>query len=263
MENDGVQAVSILGCGWLGSPLLEALRAGMFEVKGSVRRQERMEVLKRAGTDMYLVDTSLAISSSDGFFDCDVCIVNIPSKDVEGYRWLISKLESCGVKKVILVSSTSVYGVSDCDISEEDSHCFVSSPLLEVESLFTSNNHFRTTILRFGGLIGYSRNPALFFKSGRKVPMPDANVNLIHRDDCINIILSVLQKNKWGETYNCCADTHPTKREFYTHAALSAGLPPPEFSSDSPSGSKVVSNRKVKQDLAYEFVRGDLIQVVF
>ena len=64
-----------------------------------------------------------------------------------------------------------------------------------------------------------------------------------------------------GEVFNCCADTHPTKREFYTKAAKSIGAPIPEFVSSGAQSSKTISNEKVKRFLDYEFLHPDLMKM--
>jgi nucleoside-diphosphate-sugar epimerase len=63
---------------------------------------------------------------------------------------------------VIFISSTSVYGDSNDQITEEtplnpDSEG--GKQLAIVEDVLHSNSRFKTTVLRFGGLIGEDRNP--------------------------------------------------------------------------------------------------------
>jgi nucleoside-diphosphate-sugar epimerase len=67
---------------------------------------------------------------------------------------------------VIFISSTSVYGDND-QITEEtplnpDSE---GKQLAIVEDVLHSNSRFKTTVLRFGGLIGEDRNPIKFIRS--------------------------------------------------------------------------------------------------
>ena len=112
-------------------------------------------------------------------------------------------------------------------------------------------------------LICYSRNPGKFFHKGKVVHNPDSNVNLIHRDDCIGIISQIVEQDVWGEVFNCCADTHPTKREFYTHTAKSTGFPVPDFANSHTKSFKIISNQKVKQILNYEFLHPDLMKIKF
>jgi hypothetical protein len=65
----------------------------------------------------------------------------------------------------------------------------------------------------------------------------------------------------WGEVFNCCADTHPTKREFYTQAAESIGAPVPQFADSGDRSFKIISNEKVKRFLNYEFLHPDLMKI--
>jgi hypothetical protein len=55
--------------------------------------------------------------------------------------------------------------------------------------MFCSNSRFKTTVLRFGGLIGEDRNPFKFIAGRENMDNPDAPINLIHQADCIGIIL--------------------------------------------------------------------------
>jgi hypothetical protein len=110
-------------------------------------------------------------------------------------------------------------------------------------------------------LIGYGRHPGRFFRKGRLIQNPDSHVNLIHRDDCIEIISRIIKKEVWGEVFNCCADTHPTKREFYTQAAKSIGLTAPDFEYSGTNSFKIISNEKVKRILNYEFLHPDLTKI--
>ena len=195
------------------------------------------------------------------FLQTTILIINIPSKNINGFIALLKEIENSEVEKLLFVSSTSVYGYKNKIISESDGEESKPSPLLTIEKLFRNNAKFKTTIVRFGGLIGYSRNPGKFFSKGSPVSNPDANVNLIHRDDCIEIISQIVKQEAWGEVFNCCADTHPTKREFYTQAAKSIGVSVPEFVNSDKKSFKIISNQKVKRMLNYKFLHPDLMKI--
>ena len=181
---------------------------------------------------------------------------------VEGFHRLINEIQKARIRKLVFVSSTSVYKNTNGIVSEDAGSENEASPIYHIENLFLSNKSFDTTVIRFAGLIGYNRHPGRFFGE-RKIPQPDAPVNLIHRDDCIAIIDSVIKQDLWGEVLNACADTHPSKREFYSNARQSLGLPTPEFEDSADSGYKIVSNEKLKQLLNYEFKYPDLMNVYY
>ena len=163
----------------------------------------------------------------------------------------------------MFVSSTSVYENLNQTISELNGVESLQSPLLSIEAIFSNSNKIKTTVVRFGGLIGYSRNPGEFFRNGKNLHNPDSFVNLIHRDDCIGIINQIVEQDVWGEVFNCCADTHPTKRQFYTQASNVIGLSAPNIVDSAITSFKIISNQKVKKVLNYEFIHADLMKIEF
>ena len=232
-------------------------------VKASTTSESRFQELTSIKVEPFLVDIERLSSDLQTFLQANILIINIPSKNIEGFIELLKEIENSEIEKVLFVSSTSVYENKNKTISESDDEESTQSPLLTIENLFRNSNKIRTTIIRFGGLIGYSRNPGKFFSKGRIIRNPDSNVNLIHRDDCIEIISKIVEQEVWGEVFNCCAGTHPTKREFYTQAAKSIGFPVPKFEKSSSVSFKIISNKKVKQHLNYKFMYDDLMNIKF
>ena len=258
-----IKTISILGSGWLGLPLAEHFIMTDNSVKASTTSESRISELTSLKAEPFIVDIEKLSSNIQTFLQANVLIVNIPSKNIDGFSNLIQEIEKSEIEKVLFVSSTSVYENKNKTISESDGEESTLSPLFTIENLLRNSGEFNTTIVRFGGLIGYSRNPGRFFSNGRIVHNPDSNVNLIHRDDCIGIISQIVEQEAWGEVFNCCADTHPTKREFYTQAAESLGAPAPEFVDSDAESFKIISNQKVKQVLNYEFLYPDLMKIKF
>ena len=230
-------------------------------VKASTTSKSRLSELASIKVDPFIIDIGRLPINFQTFLQTDILIINIPSKDLDAFSNLAKEIEKSELKKVLFVSSTSVYENKNRIISESDGEESTLSPLLTIENILKNIGKNKTTVVRFGGLIGYSRNPGKFFNKGKLVHNPDSNVNLIHRDDCIEIISQIVEQNVWGEVFNCCADTHPTKREFYTHAAQSVGYPAPEFTDSSAHSFKIISNQKVKQVLNFTFTHSDLMKI--
>jgi len=220
-------------------------------------------VLSSLKIEPFILDIGQPSKNVHDFLQANILIVNIPSKDIDGFSKLIKEIEYSEIENILFVSSTSIYENKNKTVSESEGEESPHNPLVTIENLFRNNNKFKTTIVRFGGLIGYSRNPGRFFNSKKGVSNPDSRVNLIHRDDCINIIELIVAQNIWGEVFNCCADTHPTKREFYTQAAKQLGVPAPNFQEFGDLSFKIISNQKVKQILNYEFLHPDLAGIKF
>ena len=253
------EKISILGCGWLGKPLALSLIKIGFILKGSTTSEEKLEEFQEIGIKPFLISIDNFTNNILAFLASEILIVALPSKDIEGFRNLIGHIEKSPIKKVIFISSTSVYKNSEEIVTEESET--LPSALTTIEMLFKNSNHFETTIIRFAGLFGYNRKPGNFFKNGRKIPNPDGFVNMIHQDDCIQLIEKIMEKNAWNEIFNGCADTHPTRKDFYTKCTLDIGLEIPEFEEVTETKQKVISNKKSKEILDFEYKYIDLLKL--
>ncbi len=115
------------------------------------------------------------------------------------------------------------------------------------------NQNFKTTILRFGGLIGTDRQPVKFLAGKENLKNPDAPVNLIHQNDCISIIEAIITQSKWNEVFNAAAPFHPSRKEYYTQKAKELNLALPIFSSEKSDIKKTISSEKIQNQLNYQF----------
>jgi len=258
-----IDTISVLGSGWLGLPLAARLVEEGYEVRSSTTTPSRAEAIEGAGAKPFIFNINDITDITRNFLNSETLIINIPSRDVESFEELVEEIGFSPVRNVLYVSSTSVYPAAEHLISEDDGIEIATNPFFLIENLLRASARFDTTIIRFGGLIGPGRHPGRFFSKGRPVANPDGPVNLVHLDDCIGMILSVLKHRAWGKVFNGVADTHPTRREFYTRAATSLALPAPVFAEDGPGTHKVVSNEKAKRELHYGFQHPDLMNIDF
>ena len=250
--------ISILGCGWLGLSLALKLRSKGYSIKGSTTSKIKIAKLESNGLQPFIIDLSNRESEFKNFLNSEVLIIAIPSKNIAGFKNLIFHIENSKIKNVLFISSTSVYPNSNSIITEEN--LIHKTPLYEIEMLFKTNTNFKSTILRFGGLIGYDRKPGNFFKNGKIINHPDAFVNLIHRDDCIQIIKEIIAKNIWSKTLNACTDTHPKKRDFYTKEFRKEGRNNPIFNELASNEYKIINSDQLKKILNYNFIYSDLMK---
>jgi nucleoside-diphosphate-sugar epimerase len=270
--------IAILGCGWLGLPLAKTLLSKGYEVKGSTTSESKLEVLKNAGISPFqiqLKENHIVGNIEDFLKETDVLIVDIPPglrKEISSslemtfvnkIKTLIPYIERSDVQKVIFVSSTSVYGDSFLivEITEEikpNPDTESGKQLVIAETLLQSNPHFKTTVIRFGGLLGDDRHPIKFLVGRTNVENPEAPVNMIQREDCIGIIEKSLDfaRNdnwEWNQTFNAVAPQHPTRKEYYRKKAQILNLPLPIFAENLESKGKMISSKKVETILGYSF----------
>ena len=161
------------------------------------------------------------------------------------------------------MSSTSVYGdgFPIVEIREEtkpNPDTESGKQLVIAETLLQSNSHFKTTVIRFGGLLDDARHPVKFLAGRTNVENPDAPVNMIEREDCIGIIEKTLDFARddnweWNQTFNAVAPQHPTRKVYYHKKAEIFNLPLPTFAKNSESKGKIISSKKVETILGYSF----------
>ena len=251
-----MQNISILGCGWLGLPLAESFLNKGFSVKGTTTTKDKLPKLQSVGITPYLIDIHSESFNSD-FLDSDILIILITSKNIDAFKQLIQHIEASRIKHVIFISSTSVYPNTNAVVTEKSPT--KDSPLVKIEHLFRKNNTFKSTIIRFGGLFGDQRKPGNFIRSHNTIPNPEGFINLIHLDDCINIIASIIENNIWDDTLNACADSHPKRSEFYTKEMAKVGRLHPILDPESSNAYKIVSPKKLIALLNFSFKYSDLM----
>ena len=260
--------ISILGCGWLGLPLAEHLINKGFSVKGSTTSPNRIGELESKEIEAFIIELSPNEISGDykGFLkDSKTLIIDIPPKlrgeNPESFVEKIKTFINQGVihseiENVLFISSTSVYGDEAINVTEEtieEPETLSGKELVETEQFLQQQTAFKTTILRFGGLIGGSRNPAKSLAGKTNLANPNAPINLIHQDDCIAVITAILEQGFWSEKINAAAPYHPTRKEYYTSKAVELGIPVPEFEDNSASG-KIIDSSKLISKLNYTFI---------
>lgn len=266
-----MKQISILGCGWLGLPLAKRLLEKGNSVKGSTTSENKLPILEKAGINAFLValeSESVSDSINDFLSESEILIIDIPPKlravdpssekkiFVEKIKNLVPFIEKSTVKKVLFVSSTSVYGDENDLVTEETNpnpETESGRQLLLAEAILQKNQNFETTILRFGGLIGEDRHPVKHLSGKDNLENPDAPVNLIHQNDCIGIIEAIINQSKWNEVFNAVAPFHPTREEYYTQKAKEQNLVLPKFSSQKSNIKKVISSEKIEKVLNYPF----------
>lgn len=245
-----------MGCGWLGLPLASSLVHDGYKIHGSTTTEQKFSQLIEEGIIPFKVslkEDKIEGDISNFLQNVDVLVVNIPPKlrgsrkesYVQKIELLHREVKKSAVKKVIFVSSTSVYGDIEGDVTEET----IPQPstesgrqLLACENIFQSDSNIKATIIRFGGLIGPNRHPITMLSGRQNLSNGNAPANLIHLDDCIRIITLVITDSWWGKILNGVYPEHPSKQDYYSSEAKKRGLQVPDYKvSTFKKGKKVHS----------------------
>lgn len=268
-EKTGMKKVSILGCGWLGKPLAQALIAEGMDVSGSTTQESKFTELQYLGIKPFLINLSSPDNSSlQTFLSTDVLIISVPPKMKSGgadhYFEQMTTLRETVIKqktpRLIFISSTSVYPDLNRVVTEADADPIHT--MSRAEQLFRDHPVFQTTIIRFGGLVGPDRHPGRFLSGKKDLKGGNAPVNIIHQNDCVEVIRQVIIQDQWDETFNACADEHPSRKEFYAKASEALHLEAPHFIDESETPFKIISSEKIKHVLNYNFLFPDPLRML-
>ncbi len=196
--------IVIAGCGDVGTRVGLRLTAAGHEVWGLRRNPDGLPAaLRPLAAD--LTDTASLAALPDGV---DVVVYSAAAGGyrpelyraayVDGVANLLAVLGSRrqGLRRLLLVSSTSVYGQQDGAWVDEDSpanaHGFAADCLRAGEQQVWDSPH-PATVVRFGGIYGPGRTRLIDqLRSGQATCEPGLYTNRIHRDDCAGALAYVL-----------------------------------------------------------------------
>jgi nucleoside-diphosphate-sugar epimerase len=250
-----MSTISLLGCGWLGTPLANRLSASGYSVKVSSSTQR---LFSNETLSPYVIRLPECIDSH--FFDCQVLIIMVPFKrrflDPSQYLDMIMSIHpyiSTKIKQIIFTSSTMVYQATNQRVNEDSpiDDGDRAQVLTQVERFLLDLPAIKTTILRLGGLYGPHRDIGQFALK-KKVIMGNHPVNLIHQDDCIAII-SALLKQPYHGILNAVGNAHPTRYDLYHQVLDNTSLSQIKFVNDPTLSYKIVDNTKLKRLLNFKF----------
>ena len=264
-----MKVVGILGCGWLGIPLGVNLQKKKWHVKASRRSDEGIELLKKNRLEHYKIEvTSQNIIGNIDFFKKLSClIISLPpnrksqsNNHVQKIRLLLKKIKLLDIKKIIFLSSTSVYGsmggVYD-EISTPRPERPSAKALLSCEQLILDHAS-SSIIVRLGGLIGNNRNP-IFQLQGKLISNPEGVINFITQRDAIGGIEAILKLPiEKGGIFNLVSPHHPKRKEYYEFVAKKYALPAPKFDKEKFVHRVIISDAILKET-TFEFKDDNLL----
>lgn len=277
----------IVGCGYVGLRVAKSWIQSGHRVTALTRSEANAERFSALGLTPVIGDV-LDRSSLSALPESDTVLYGVgfdrQSGDsmrdvyVDGLRNVLEAIET-RCKRLIYLSSISVYGQTGGEWVDESSPCEPNSPngqaCLEAERLLRDRLRDRANILRLAGIYGPQRLLARLAALREGEPLagnPDGYLNLIHVEDIVRSVLACENHGAPGETY-LVSDNRPVKRrEYYETLAKLISAPAPQFSgADSrrhpySSLNKQCRNDRIRQelsvDLAYPTIETGLLAAV-
>ncbi|OTA16396.1 NAD -dependent oxidoreductase [Xenorhabdus vietnamensis] len=273
-----MRKISIIGLGWLGMPLAQALQSGGMQVVGSKTTPDGVEAACMCGIDCYLLDLDPQITCDadtlDQLMSVDVLVLTLPvsgvgggEKYVKAVQLVVDTALSYSVPRIIFTSSTSVYGSSVGYLNEDEPlrpETESAKALVELENWLHRLPNTSVDIIRLAGLVGNGRHAGRFLAGKRALKGGENAVNLVHQDDVISAIKLLIQQPEGGHIFNLCAPIHPKRAEFYPLASRQLNLTPPEFlqseienkveiGSRAEIESKIVDGSRICRELEFKY----------
>lgn len=255
------ERILIAGCGDLGADLGAWLAQAGHEVYGLRRRPEPLPApLNTLQADLTQADSLRSIPR-----DWDVVyFIATPGAYneaayrrtyIDGLNYLLRHLNPSALRRLVVVSSTSVYHQNQGEWVDETSptepSSFSGQTVLAMEGIALAHPA-SPVVLRFGGIYGPGRERMLRkVKNGEAcADNPPQYTNRIHRDDAVGMLRHVHDSEIPPGVYLGVDDTPCSQCELMDYLAGELGLPTPARANaaDKPTkaGSKRCRNDKIK-----------------
>lgn len=264
-----MKKILIIGGGWLGSPLAEKL-SKQFSVIVT-NRSPQIEKLNPflLPLTLDLADPILKTETLEHFKKIDTVIGCFPpyskndKKSNYTLYWqrLIELCRSYQIRKIIMISSTSVYPENASTMTETKASYPISlnnpdfsnaaKNILQAEKQVIESS-IDYTIIRLSGLFGPKRTPDGFLKYLTSVS-DVAPANMIHLVDAIGLITFLVKNNHTGVVNGTTPYTVP-KAEFYRLVLTSLNKPIDLPKSNSKEGKYIDPSLAIRLGYSFRYV---------
>lgn len=248
------ESAAILGMGYLGRPLAEALWLDGLRLSALKHRPASEDAalpFPVATADLNRPDIWQQPFWARDWADKQTWIALLPPSPFTDYAGIIARwvglAEQFGINALVFAGSISVYGnsVRDCD---ENSPPQADTPsaraILAAETVLHRSRIANIAILRLGGLYCAERHPLYRIgNSGTPLARPHAPANMLHRDRAVAALARAAAEPAGRYTANIVETPHPDRIGFYTAEAAKLGLPAPVSDPTDTNGGKRVFSR--------------------
>lgn len=248
--------IAILGAGWLGSEIANALGSDAVATTRDGRRPQALH----PAIDVVPLQLGDDAPLPAAIVDAAVWVIAVaPGRDqdrravyIDGPQRLLARLETTAVQRIVWIGSTSALpddADGEVDVDETCLHWPTQARGRVQREAEDVIEHAATRagrswmILRMGGLWGPGRELGRLFGQVDAAD-GDRRTNLVHRDDAVAATLAAITSRRTGIVH-VVADDHCTRREMIDAARAARGDAPAAWSCApaDPHGKRVTNAR--------------------
>lgn len=227
-----MEKVTIISLGWLGTALYNKLESE-FDVLGTYFNSPKN------GKNQIPFDINNNLVPKE-ILDSDVVIFCLPPSKIISDKHLYRFISPLKNKKIIFISSTSVYGMQG-NVNENtipNPETMNGKRLLEWENYIVANCP-SYQIIRSAGQYGPARHPGRFLAGRENISGKNQSINLISQNDLLEIIEKSISSSDF-QVINAVSTQHLNKENYYKDYCLRNNLIPPQFSEETSKLDKIV-----------------------
>lgn len=242
----------------MGFALGQKWRENNWKIKGTVRKAESAVALEKIGITPFIYKLG-DILEKDFFTDLDLIVISLPISSKNSMNDYKNLVKQVGLNKetqtcILLTSSISVYNQMEGVLDEYAAIKDQSTINFKMEEVCRKSFNNQLTIVRLGGLISEDRHPITVLAGKKHLKNGTEVINLVHRNDVVNMLDRITAKNAFGHVYNCVYPYHPLKSAYYQSEAEKRQLVTPTYEVVINQQRIINSNKSEEElDFTYQF----------
>lgn len=249
-----MKQATIIGLGWLGMPLAQHLIRRGWQIKGTKRQVIDNEIA------CYPLDLSAFNPTSlTPLWESKHLIITLPPSTcsaadyLNGIKRLVLHAISQNVSHIIFLSSTALLPRRSGQFDEQSPIEAANAPALAEVEQWLHTLPIPCDILRLAGLVGKQRHPVFHLAGKPALTGGNQPVNLVHLDDAILAIETLLNQPNGQRIFHLCAPHHPSRQAFYTDMARRFMLPDLQFLPDPEPLDRIILASRIENELSFRY----------
>lgn len=255
-----MKQISILGCGWLGTPLAEQLLKKDYVIKGSTTSLSKMNMLEDLNIKPYHIDIYHNNLEYIDYFlkGSELLIITIPPireetqpSYADNFKKITPYIKKHNIKQVIMMSSVSIYAPST-EVITELYNSYSNEPtakqIRDAESVLLCDPSINACILRLGGLFSADRKPVNYIAKREFLDNPDLPINMIHLEDILAFSMAIIEKGFNSNCiYNIVSPNYESRKDYYQKEAEKYNIILPPLGENNWETQRKISGKKISE----------------